>query len=119
MNERNQVRYGRDRFSAEMGEATVSRDGSFNVCRAADVSSRAMRVLLPAAGFPSAFPRKKDLLQVHLAPEQHTPKPSSGRFVSYEWEERIARLCSSDDPTVRKIGQDALRELITEAENHG
>jgi hypothetical protein len=158
MNQRNQVRYGRDCFPVEMGEATLCWEGSFTGCRVLDYSTHGMKVLLPA-GQLSAPPRKKDILQVHLAGEQKwfsamcvftapeadgslamgiyffkpdeqnelqrhlfkllTPKRPTDRFVSYEWEERIARLCSSDDPGLRKIGQDALRELITEAENNG
>jgi len=32
-------------------------------------------------------------------------------FVSYEWEERVGRLCDSEDPCLRKIGEEARRAL--------
>ena len=36
---------------------------------------------------------------------------TSDSFISYEWEERVARLCNSEDPTLRKIGEEKLRSL--------
>ncbi len=42
--------------------------------------------------------------------------PSSpDSFVSYQWEELVARLCDSDDPELKRIGQDKRRALSQES----
>jgi len=53
----------------------------------------------------------KDLLFHHL----NTPSDSH-HFVSYEWEELVAKLCDSDDPHLQKIGHHHRANIRADAE---
>jgi hypothetical protein len=48
-------------------------------------------------------PKEQDYLKNLLFTALNSPK-SSHSFVSYEWEELVAKLCASDDPHLQDIG---------------
>jgi hypothetical protein len=56
-------------------------------------------------------PEEQNYLEKLLFKSLDAPSCPSGYFVSYEWEERVDRLCHSEDPVLKKIGEEKLRSL--------
>ena len=55
-------------------------------------------------------PEEQNHLKELMYKSLNAPSPLD-HFVSYEWEERVARLCNSEDPKLKKIGEEKLRSL--------
>ena len=61
-------------------------------------------------------PEEQNYLKALIFKSLGAPKPADA-FVSYEWEERIARLCNSADPKLKKIGEEKLKTMKMKKQN--
>lgn len=62
-------------------------------------------------------PSEQEILKTSLFHSLNTVS-HAGSFVSYEWEELVAKLCNSDNPKLKKIGRHHLATIQADQDLH-